>query len=409
MKDLGLKLRNDFPILNQTLNHDKPLVYLDNAATTQKPNSVIKAISDYYELYNSNVHRGTHQLSERATEAYESSRDAVAKHLNAASSQEIIFVRGVTEGINLLAQSLSEAYLNAGDEVIISALEHHSNIVPWQWACERKGASLKIIPINERGELKMDVFESLLSDKTKIVSVNHISNALGTINPVAQIIRLAHNVGAKVVIDGAQALPHTKVDVKTLNCDFYVFSGHKMYGPTGIGAIYGKSDLLEKMPPYQGGGEMIDEVSFEKTTYAPLPYKFEAGTPNIEGAVGLHAALDYINSVGYDNIKAYEHFLLSYTETLLNDIPGVRIIGQSAMKAGVASFIVDGIHPHDIGSFLDMSGVAVRVGHHCCMPLMQILELPATVRISLACYNTVDDIDACIKALQQALSVFKSI
>ncbi|HET9838402.1 MAG TPA: cysteine desulfurase, partial [Candidatus Angelobacter sp.] len=361
------RVRRDFPVLHQKV-HGKPLVYLDNAATTQKPLAVIEAIENYYRHDNSNIHRGVHALSERATEAYERVRVAAQKFLNAADSREIIFVRGTTEAINLVAQTYGRKNVGSGDEVLITALEHHSNIVPWQLLCEEKGAKLRVAPINDRGELLLDEFEKLLGAKTKIVAVGHLSNALGTINPVRQIVRMAHARNIPVLVDGAQAAPRMKVDVQKLDCDFYAVSGHKMYGPTGIGVLYGKTRLLEAMPPYQGGGDMIASVTFEKTVYNRLPYKFEAGTPNIADTIGLGAAIEYLNELGLDQMETHEAELLSYATSKVEAIPGVRIIGTAKEKAGVLSFVMEDIHPHDIGTILDSEGVAVRTGHHCAQP-----------------------------------------
>jgi len=363
------EVRRDFPILHQQV-YGHPLVYLDNAATSQKPRAVIDAISHYYERGNANIHRGVHFLSEHATEEHEAARRTVQAFLNAPDKREIIFVRSATEGINLVAQTYGRKHVGAGDEVLITAMEHHSNIVPWQMLCEEKDAHLRVIPINDRGELQMEELPKLLGPRTKVLAVTHVSNALGTINPLRKIVEIAHSHGVPVVIDGAQAVPHLKVDVQELDCDFYVFSGHKVYGPTGIGVLYGKRALLEAMPPYQGGGDMIRSVTFEKTLYNDLPYKFEAGTPNIGGAIGLGAAIDYINHLGIDNIAAHEHDLLTYATESLSAIPDIRIIGTAAQKAAVVSFIIEGIHPHDIGTILDREGIAIRTGHHCAQPVM---------------------------------------
>ena len=386
------KIRQDFPILHQEVN-GKPLVYLDNAATSQKPMQVIETLDNYYQQDNANIHRGVHTLSERATADYEQARAKVRDFINASSEKEIVFVRGATEGINLIAQSYGRTNLKADDEIIISEMEHHSNIVPWQLLCEQTGAILKIIPINDDGELILEEYEKLLSPQTKIVSVVHISNALGTINPVQHIIDRAHEHNAIVIIDGAQATPHTAVDVQALNCDFYVFSGHKLFGPTGIGALYGKTALLEAMPPWQGGGDMIKMVSFEKTMYADLPYKFEAGTPHIAGVIGLGAAIDYVNSVGLDAIAAYEHDLLDYATAKASQVEGLRLIGTAAQKASILSFVIDSVHPHDIGTILDHEGIAIRTGHHCAMPVMTHFNVPATARASFAFYNTFTEVD----------------
>ncbi len=399
------KLREDFPAL-QARVHGKPLVYLDNAATTQKPRAVIDALTRYYTEENSNVHRGVHFLSQVATQAYESGRTRVRQFLNAAHDREIIFTRGATESINLVAQSYGRSRLRGGDEVVISTMEHHSNIVPWQMICQEKGAILRVIPINDQGELLLDEYARLLSDRTRLVAVVHVSNVLGTINPVREIIDLAHRRGIPVLVDGAQSAPHMPVDVRALDCDFYAFSGHKLYGPTGIGVLYGKAELLESMPPYQGGGDMISAVSFEKTLYNALPYKFEAGTPHIAGAIGLAAAIDYIERVGRPQIAAYEADLLAYGTELLSAIPGLRLIGTAHEKAGVLSFVLDGIHAHDVGTILDLEGVAVRAGHHCAMPLMKRFGLSAAVRASLAFYNTRAELDALAKAIHKAIEVF---
>jgi cysteine desulfurase/selenocysteine lyase len=399
------KIREDFPIL-WTKVHGKPLVYLDNAATTQKPQAVLDALMRYYTEENSNVHRGVHFLSQVATQSYESGRTRVRQFLNASHDREIIFTRGTTEGINLVAQSYGRKHLRAGDEVIVSAMEHHSNIVPWQMICEEKRASLKVIPMNDAGELLMDEYERLLSDRTKIVAVAHVSNVLGTINPISDIIGLAHRRGIPVLVDGAQAIPHMPVDVRALDCDFYVFSGHKLFGPTGIGVLYGKAELLESMPPYQGGGDMISAVSFEKTVYNALPHKFEAGTPNIAGTIGLAAAIEYVEKIGMQQIAAYESELLDYGTELLAAIPGLRMLGTAKKKAGVYSFLLDGIHAHDIGTILDLEGVAIRAGHHCAMPVMKRFGVPAAARASLAFYNTRADLDALAKAIHKAIEVF---
>lgn len=390
-------VRADFPILSVTVQ-GKPLVYLDNAATSQKPQSVIDTIVSYYTTENANVHRGIHQLSERATRHYEEARVKVKRLLNAPSSHEIIFTRGATEGINLVATSYG-ASLKAGDEIIVSNMEHHSNIVPWQMLCERTGAVLKVIPISDRGELLMDEYVRLLSPKTKIVAVVHVSNALGTINPVTEITRLAHKAGAVVVIDGAQAVPHQAVDVAAIGCDFYAFSGHKIFGPTGIGALYGKYALLDAMAPYQGGGDMIERVTFEKTTYNELPYKFEAGTPHIEGAIGLAAAIDYVEALGYHAITGYEHALLEYATRRLEEVEGLRIIGTAPEKAAVISFVLEYAHPQDVGVILDHEGIAIRTGHHCVQPVMDRFQIPATARASFAFYNTFEEVDRLVEGL----------
>jgi cysteine desulfurase/selenocysteine lyase len=398
------KVRRDFPILHQKV-HGKPLVYLDNAATTQKPLAVIEAITNYYRHDNSNIHRGVHTLSERATEAYEKARVAAQKYLNAADSREIIFVRGTTEAINLVAQSYGRKNVHQGDEVLITALEHHSNIVPWQLLCEEKGARLRVAPINDRGELLLDEFEKLLGRKTKIVAVGHLSNALGTINPVREIVRMAHARNIPVLVDGAQAAPRMQVDVQALGCDFYAISGHKMYGPTGIGVLYGKAELLEAMPPYQGGGDMIASVTFEKTVYNRLPYKFEAGTPNIADTIGLGAAIEYLNHLGLEAIERHEADLLAYATRVVESIPGVHLVGTAREKAGVLSFVMDEIHPHDIGTILDSEGIAVRTGHHCAQPVMQRFNIPATARASFGLYNTREEVDALAAGIHKVREV----
>lgn len=394
-------VRKDFPILHRNVN-GKQLVYLDNGATSQKPQSVIDTISNYYELFNSNVHRGAHQLSQEATEAYEAARGKMAQFINAASEKEINFTKGTTEGINLVAHSYGRKFLQPGDEVIISTMEHHSNIVPWQIICQEKGATLKVIPMNDAGELLMDEYDKLLSDKTKIVSIVHISNSLGTINPVKEIINKAHQYGAVVMIDGAQAAPHHAIDVQDLDVDFYALSAHKMFGPTGMGILYGKQALLESMNPYQGGGEMIKEVSFDGTTYNDLPYKFEAGTPNIAGGIAIGAAVDYMNTIGHQAIAAYEQELLEYATAELLKINGLRIVGTAANKASVISFLVDDIHPYDIGTLLDTMGIAIRTGHHCCQPLMKRLGIDGTCRASFAFYNTKEEVDLLVAGIKKA-------
>jgi cysteine desulfurase / selenocysteine lyase len=399
------RVREDFPILKQKV-HGKPLVYFDNGATSQKPQAVIDALNHYYSAENSNIHRGVHYLSERATAAYEEARDKIRGFINAGSNQEIIFVRGTTEAINLVTQSYGRTFLKAGDEIIISAMEHHSNIVPWQILCEQVGAKLRLIPINHDGEIVMDEYRRLLNEKTKFVSVTHVSNALGTIVPVKAIVALAHERNIPVLLDGAQAVPHMRVDVQDLGCDFYAFSGHKMFGPTGVGALYGRRDLLEKMPPYQGGGDMISLVTFEKTHYNVLPYKFEAGTPHISGGLGWGAAIDYLQALDWHGLAAHEHALLSYATESLSNIDGLKIIGTAKEKAGVLSFVFDHIHAHDIGTILDQEGVAVRSGHHCAMPVMQRFGVPATTRASFAFYNTTDEVDVLVKAIHRALKVF---
>lgn len=398
-------IRENFPILSQ-LVHGKPLVYLDNAATSQKPTSVIDAVTRYYSNENSNIHRGVHLLSERATKEYEDVRIKVQGFINGAQSKEIIFVRGTTEAINLVANSYGRSNVNAGDEVLITAMEHHSNIVPWQMLCEEKGARLVVAPINDDGELILEEFEKLLNEKTKIISVAHISNALGTINPVRGIVEIAHRHNIPVILDGAQAAPHTRIDVQELDCDFYTFSGHKVYGPTGVGVLYGKARLLDAMPPYQGGGDMIASVTFEKTTYNTLPYKFEAGTPNIAGTIGLGAAIDYVNQIGLPRIAKYEEELLAYGTEALSRISGLRLIGTAKEKAGILSFVLEGVHPHDVGTILDREGIAIRTGHHCAMPLMERFGVPATARASLAFYNTRGEIDALVAGINKVKEVF---
>lgn len=394
------KIRADFPILQEQVN-GKPLVYFDNAATNQKPQVVIDAIVNYYSKYNANIHRGVHTLSQVATDAYEQAREKVQKHFNAKKLFEIILTAGTTHSINIVASGFT-ALLKKGDHIIVSALEHHSNIVPWQMLCERTGAELKVIPINEAGELQMEVYKKILSEKTKIVFANHVSNALGTINPIEEIIEKAHAVGAAVLIDGAQACPHIKPDLQQLDVDFYVASGHKLCGPTGVGVLYGKEAWLNKLPPYQGGGEMIETVSFEKTTYAGLPHKFEAGTPNIVGGIALGVALDYMNQVGFENIASYEEELLQYATKKLSEIEGLRIYGTSAKKAAVISFNIEGVHPFDIGSILDKFGIAVRTGHHCTQPIMSYYNIPGTVRASFSFYNTKEEIDVLVAAVKKA-------
>jgi cysteine desulfurase / selenocysteine lyase len=399
------KVRRVFPILRQRVR-GKALVYLDNAATSQKPQVVIDAIRQYYERDNANIHRGVHFLSEHATEEYEAARRTVQDFLNAADASEIIFVRGATEGVNLAAQTYGRTNVQAGDEVLITAMEHHSNIVPWQILCEEKGARLRVAPISDSGELLLEDFENLLGPRTKIVAVTHVSNALGTINPVQRIIEMAHRGNIPVLVDGAQAVPHLKVDVQALDCDFYVFSGHKVYGPTGIGVLYGKSALLDTMPPYQSGGDMISSVTFEKTIYNKLPYKFEAGTPHVAGAIALGAAIEYVNGLGMDNIAAHEHELLAYATEAVSTIPGIRLIGTAREKAGVLSFLLDSIHPHDIGTILDQEGIAIRTGHHCAQPVMQRFGIAATARASLALYNTREEVDALVEGIQRVREVF---
>jgi cysteine desulfurase/selenocysteine lyase len=399
------RVRADFPILRQQA-HGHPLVYLDNAATSQKPKAVIEAIVRYYESYNSNIHRGVHYLSERATAEYEAARKSVQAFLHAARPAEIIFVRGTTEAINLVAQTYGRVHVGADDEVLITAMEHHSNIVPWQMLCEEKRAKLRVAPINDAGELIVDEFEKLLGPRTKIVAVAHVSNALGTVNPIATIVKMAHSRNIPVLVDGAQAAPRMSVNVQELDCDFYTFSGHKTYGPTGIGVLYGKLALLEAMPPYQGGGEMISSVSFEKTVYNKVPHKFEAGTPDISGPIGLRAAIDYLNRLGMENIADYEHELLSYATEVVSAVRGVRLIATAKEKAGVLSFVMDGVHPHDIGTILDQEGIAIRTGHHCAQPVMTRFGLDATARASFGLYNTKVEIDALVRGLEKVREVF---
>jgi cysteine desulfurase/selenocysteine lyase len=396
--------RHHFPLLRQLVN-GKPLVYFDNAATSQKPQAVIDAMMRYYEAENSNIHRGVHYLSERATQSYEGVRVKVKAFMNAADTKELVFVRGTTEAINLVAHSYGRAFVRGGDEILVSGMEHHSNIVPWQMLCEERGAALKVIPITDTGELQMDAVPALLTPKTKLMAVTHVSNALGTVNPVKELVRMAHEKNIPVLVDGAQAVPHVRVDVQDLDCDFYAFSAHKMFGPTGVGVLYGKMKWLEKMPPYQGGGDMIRSVTFEKTTYNDLPYKFEAGTPNIGGGIGLGAAIEYLDDLNMDAIRQFEHELLVYATEKILTVPGVRIIGTAKEKAGVLSFVMEGIHPHDIGTILDVEGVAIRTGHHCAQPVMQRFGVPATARASFAFYNTKEEVDAFIKALHKVREV----
>ncbi len=398
-------LRKDFPILS-TKVYGKPLIYLDNAATTQKPNAVLDIQNKYYREQNSNIHRGVHHLSEVATFEYEKARGKVKNFINAATNKEIIFTKGTTDSINLVAQSFGKTFLNAGDEVIISAMEHHSNIVPWQMICEERSAKLLVIPMNDDGELILEEYEKLLSPKTKIVSVVYISNSLGTINPVKQIIELAHQNGSKVLIDGAQAIAHTPVDVRALDCDFFAFSGHKIFGPTGIGILYGKTSLLEQMKPYQGGGDMIRSVTFEKTIYNDLPYKFEAGTPNIVGGIGLGAAIDYVHIIGIEAISNYEHELLEYGTEILSQVKGLRLIGTAKLKASILSFVLENAHPHDIGTILDREGIAIRTGHHCTQPVMQRFGIPATARASISCYNTKEELDVLVQGIEKVAEIF---
>ncbi len=398
------KIRVEFPILRERV-HGRPLVYLDNAATSQKPDAVIDATSNYYRHTNANIHRGVHLLSQRATEEYEAARGAVQAFLNASDPREIVFVRGATEAINLVAQSYGRTHVGRGDEVLITAMEHHSNIVPWQLLCEEKGAILRVAPINDAGELITSEFDKLLTPRVKIVAVSHVSNALGSINPVKEIVRKAHALKIPVLIDGAQAAPHLAVDVRDLDCDFYAFSSHKVYGPTGIGVLYGRAALLEAMPPYQGGGDMISSVTFEKTLYNKIPHKFEAGTPDIAGVIGLGAAIAWVGNLGIRAIGAHEHSLLAYATKVIGAIPGVRLIGTAREKAGVLSFLIEDIHPHDIGTILDQEGIAVRTGHHCAQPVMERFNIPATVRASFAAYNTLEEIDALARGIEKVREV----
>jgi len=399
------RIREDFPVLRQQV-HGKPLVYLDSAATSQKPKVVIDTVTQYYLAENSNVHRGIHFLSEQATRAFEDSRAKVARFLNASTDQEIVFVRGATEGINLVAQSFGRMRVKAGDEILISAMEHHSNIVPWQILCQETGAVLRVVPINDRGEFLVDEYAKLLSPKTRLVSVVHVSNALGTINPVKRIVEMAHRQGVPVLIDGAQAAPHLAIDVQELDCDFYVFSSHKLFGPTGVGVVYGKAHHLEAMPPYQGGGDMILSVTFEKTLYNVIPFKFEAGTPHIAGVIGLGAAIDYLDGVGLDRIAAYESGLLTYATEAVSAVPGVRLIGTAKEKASIVTFVLEGVHAHDIGTILDQEGIAIRTGHHCAQPVLQRFGVPATARASMAFYNTRGEIDALVRAIHKVTELF---
>ncbi|HQH72139.1 MAG TPA: cysteine desulfurase [bacterium] len=403
--DVG-RIRADFPILAREA-HGKPLVYLDNAATTQKPQAVLDALMEAYGGYYSNIHRGVHLLSQLSTTAHEQARRKVKEFLNAREDREVVFTRNATESINLVASSYGRAFLREGDEVLISALEHHANIVPWQLLCEEKGLKLRVIPMNDAGELLLDEYPRLLTGKTKFVALSHLSNALGTINPVKEMIRQAHERGIPVLVDGAQSAPHLKVDVRDLDCDFFVFSGHKLFGPTGIGVLYGKEKWLDRMPPYQGGGDMIRYVSFEKTYFNEIPYKFEAGTPHIAGAIGLGAAIDYVQSIGLESIAAHEHELLDYATRVVSQFPEVRIVGTAKNKAGVLSFLIGEIHPHDIGTILDQEGVAIRTGHHCAQPVMDRLGIPATARASFAFYNTKDEIDILGKSIKKVLEVFR--
>jgi cysteine desulfurase/selenocysteine lyase len=402
---MNASIRADFPIL-QLRVHGKPLVYLDNAATTQKPQAVIDRLSRYYREENANIHRGVHALSVDATEAYDDARDRVRRFINAAEAREVVFVRGATEAINLVAATFGRARVAAGDEIVISHMEHHSNIVPWQILCEEKGASLRVIPITDAGELRVDEYERLLGPRTRLVAVTHVSNALGTVNPVESMVRTAHDRAIPVLVDGAQAVAHMRVDVQAIGCDFYVFSGHKVFGPTGIGVLYGRGPVLEAMSPYQGGGDMIRSVTFERTLYKDAPGRFEAGTPNIAGAIGLAAAIDYLAEVDLDRVAAHERDLLSYGTEALTGIAGLRLTGTASQKAAILAFIIDDIHPHDLGTILDRDGIAVRAGHHCCQPLMARLGVPATVRASLALYNTREEVDALASSLRTALAVF---
>ena len=399
------RIREDFPILKKKV-HDKNLVYLDNAATTQKPNYVIDEVNKYYTTMNANIHRGVHALSQEATEAFEGARIQIKQFINALGKNQIIFTRGTTEAINLVASSYGRANIKAGDEIIISHMEHHSNIVPWQLLCKEKNAKLRVIPVNDAGELIYEEFEKLVNARTKFISVVYVSNSLGTINPVRDIIKYAHQFNIPVLVDAAQAVNHLSVDVQDLDCDFLAFSGHKIYGPTGIGALYGKVELLESMPPYQGGGDMISKVTFEETTYNELPHKFEAGTPDIAGAIGLGAAIEYVNEVGIENIKMHEHSLLEYATQQIAEVPGLRIIGTAKEKTSVLSFVLENIHPHDIGTFLDFEGVAIRTGHHCTQPLMKRFNIPATSRASFAMYNTKKEVDVLISGLKKIIEVF---
>ena len=399
------RIREDFPALHQKI-YGKPLIYLDNAATAQKPRAVIDALEHYYSTDNSNVHRGVHALSIRATEAFENTREKVRQFINAADTKEIIFLRGTTEGINLVAQSYGRARLKAGEEIVVSEMEHHSNIVPWQLLCEETGAKLRVVPFSDAGELLLEEYEKLLGPRTRMVALAHISNSLGTINPVKRMIKMAHAKNIPVLLDGAQAAPHVRVDVQELDCDFFVFSSHKMYGPMGVGVVYGRQELLEAMPPYQGGGDMISSVTFEKTLFKPLPYKFEAGTPNVAGVVGLGAAIDYLQAIGYPAIVAHDGDLLTYATDRLSEIEGLRIIGTAAEKIGMVSFVLDGVHPHDVGTILDREGIAIRTGHHCTQPIMQHYDVPATSRASFGIYNTRQEVDALAASIDKVKEVF---
>ncbi|HET9480970.1 MAG TPA: cysteine desulfurase [Candidatus Polarisedimenticolia bacterium] len=397
-------IRRLFPVLRQKI-HGRPLVYLDNAATTQKPRSVIDAVSRFYEHDNSNIHRGLHELSMRATRAYEGVREKTRQFINAAEEREVIFVRGATEAVNLVMNTWGRGHVGPGDEVLITHMEHHSNIVPWQMLCRSRGARLQVVPITDDGELQMDQFEKLLGPKTRLVAVVHISNALGTINPVRRIVELAHQAGAAVLIDGAQAAAHQRLDMQALDCDFYAISGHKMYAPTGVGVLYGRAALLEAMPPYEGGGDMISSVTFEKTTYNKVPHKFEAGTPNIAGVIGLGAAIDFLQELGVERLAAHEQELLEYATQAVSSVPGLRIVGRARRKAAVLSFVMEGIHPHDIGTILDQEGIAIRAGHHCTQPLMERFGVPATARASFGCYNTREEIDALVAGIHKVIEV----
>ena len=399
------RVRKDFPILHQEV-HGKPLVYLDSAATSQKPRAVIDAIAGYYIDDNANVHRGVHLLSERATQAYEAAREKVQRFVNAAHAHEIVFVRGTTEAINLVAQTYGRSRIAGGDEILVTVMEHHSNIVPWQMLCEEKGATLRVAPMDDEGQLLLGEFERLIGPHTRLVALGHVSNALGTVHPVREIVEMAHRRGVPVLLDGAQAVPHLAIDVQEIGCDFYAFSGHKLFGPTGIGVLYGRSALLEEMPPWQGGGDMISSVSFEKTTYNKLPHKFEAGTPDVAGAIGLGAAIDYVSGVGLSAIAAYEHELLGYATEALRTVPGLRLVGTAKEKASVLSFLLGDVHPHDVGTVLDRQGIAIRTGHHCAQPLMRRLGVAATARASVAFYNRREDVDALLAGLHKVREVF---
>jgi cysteine desulfurase / selenocysteine lyase len=400
------RVREDFPVLSQFAN-GKPLIYLDNAATAQKPLAVIDRIRDFYALENATVRRGVHYLSQRATDAYEQVRETVARFINASSEREIVFVRGTTEAINLVANGFASTVLGPGDEVLVTEMEHHANIVPWQLACQRSGATLRVVPIDDRGELRMEELDRLIGEKTKIVAVTHISNALGTINPVKEIVAIAHERGVPVLVDGAQGVLHGSVDVRDLGCDFYAFSGHKLYGPTGIGVLYGRSEWLEKLPPYQGGGDMILSVSFEKTTYGPPPQRFEAGTPAIAQAIGLGAAIDYVAAIGMDRIEAYERDLVTYAFERVGEIEGVRLVGTARERAALVGFTLDDIHPHDVGTILDQEGIAIRAGHHCAQPVMKHFGVPATARASFAFYNTHEEVDSLVRGIRKCIEVFR--